>query len=201
MLPVAWTPSVGIPRAHTAPCARLSPQNNIPLPRGWACHGRGGGTTVRLREPSLRSDAMGRGVGRRSPFRVHRADGRRSAPQTRQIGGIRSQERGPKCACVRAHPAMQGGSIHSLTETPSRTRPHRVVCRAVHGSESVRRRMYWHETVLSGGLAVGRRGRASPDACFGGSLPCGAPVHGAPHGKAIRGDQEQPMELPQFMQR
>ena len=201
MLPVAWTPSVGIPRAHTAPCARLSPQNNIPLPRGWACHGRGGGTTVRLREPSLESDAMGRGVGRRSPFRVHRADGRRGAPQTWQIGGIRSQERGPKCACVRAHPAMQGGSIHSLTETPSRSRPHRVVCRAVHGSESVRRRMYWHETVLSGGLAVVRRGRASPDACFGGKP---AVRRACPWRAAGQGDswgQEQPIELPQFMQR
>ena len=61
--------------------------------------------------------------------------------------------------------------------------------------------MYWHETVLSGGLAVVRRGRASPDAYFGGSLPCGAPVHGAPHGKQFVGYQEQPIELPQFMHR
>lgn len=130
------------PRHAKQPSQR---KNKFPLPRGWAS-AAGGEERRAPKRFVIESDAMGRAVRRRVSLPGRPARVRLRAPVCRP-GGIHSQERGPKFADIRAHPAMQGGSIHSLTVTLLRTRHHRVCCRAAHGSESVQRRMI-HEPDL-----------------------------------------------------
>ena len=131
---------------HPRQAIRLrSAKTNSPC-RGGGLPQQGGEERRAPKRFVIESDAMGRAVRRRVSLPGRPARVRLRAPVCRP-GGIHSQERGPKFADIRAHPAMQGGSIHSLTVTLLRTRHHRVCCRAAHGSESVQRRMI-HEPDL-----------------------------------------------------
>jgi hypothetical protein len=146
------------PRHPRQAIRRCSAKTNSPC-RGGGLPQQGGEERRAPRRFVIESDAMGRAVRRRVSLPGRPARVRLRAPVCRP-GGIHSQERGPKFADIRAHPAMQGGSIHSLTVTLLRTRHHRVYCRAAHGSESVQRRMIHEPDLPFRGSGGAQRGHA-----------------------------------------
>lgn len=160
----------------------IATKTNSPC-RGGGLPQQGGEERRVPRHFVINSDAMGRAVKRRVSLPGRPAHVRLRAPVCRP-GGIHSQERGPKFAEIRAHSAMQGGSIHSLTVTLSRTRHHRVCCRAAHGSESVQRRMIHEPDLPFRGSGGAERSHARSDRRLKLASSCGAPFRGAPHDEA-----------------
>ena len=164
----------------TARKAGIAAQKQIPPAAGGGLPQQGGEERRAPRRFVIESDAMGRAVRRRVSLPGRPARVRLRAPVCRP-GGIHSQERGPKFADIRAHPAMQGGSIHSLTVMLSRTRHHRVCCRAAHGSESVQRRMIHEPDRPFRGPGGAQRSHASSDRRLKLAPSCGVPFRGTPH--------------------
>jgi hypothetical protein len=176
--------------SRSGAAARGPTAKGSPLPRGWASAAGGGGTACALRAAVVVSDAMGRGGRRlRSPCPGPAGD---ASSASEAGGGHPFPVEGAEVRAIRAHPAVQGGSIHSLTEAPSRTRPHRVDCRAGAGrSPRAAHVQVW----------PARRGRASLEADFG--RPLRAVHQSVARRTQGRGPwaQEQPIELPQLRQR